>query len=135
MCKYCDEYNQFRAEQELGMPPEFAGLPYCYTDQVQTRIRQKELRAFAEIAERHGGFNGVHVDTIIEHREDFKALRAYATVHIRSDNSNARDCQIIEGYIQCSSLGELAAISNMMLVGYAVAINRENLEILEIASY
>lgn len=135
MCKYCDEYNQYRAEQEQGLSPEFTSLSYCYTDRVHGRVRQKELREFTIAAERHGGFDRVYVDNVVEHREDIRALRAYATIHILSDNSDTRGCQIVEGHIQCSSLAELAAATQMLLTGYAVVIDKETLEILESVAY
>lgn len=135
MCEYCDEYDKFRVEQEFPIPTEFQGVPQCTTSQIETVIKQRELRTLASATERWGGSEKVYAANIVNHREDYKSLTVYATIHVRINNTEFSGCQLIEGHIHCASLSELSAVVALMLTGYAVIIDKSSLEILETTTY
>lgn len=116
-------------------PPEFAGLPYYSADETGRYIHKKEQEAFTKIASRHGGHESVYVSNIEAHREAYRELKVYVTIRISIDNEEFKGLKTIEGHIQCSTLAELAAISDLIFAGTAVVIEKSSLEILETCTY
>ena len=94
-------------------------------------IDEKEKQLVAEMTERYGGSDKVFVSNIRQKRESYKELRVYAMIHVPVKNSEFEGYQKVEGYVQCSSLTEMSAVSNLLFAGITAAVDKNTLEILE----
>ena len=121
--------------KDFNEVPEGFETVQCLTaEELGDFIRNRELEAYNKIAARHEA-GSVYIAEISEHRESFKELRVYATVRPAVDGDEDGSWHTVEGFIQCSSLAEVATISGLMLTGLVAVIDRNNLEILETVTY
>ena len=87
-----------------------------------------EIDANTKIAEQYG--DKVYVGEIIGKREVYKEIPTlYATIHFHIPDTSTP--QLIEGYLKCSTLLELATIARGLSMGKILVIDRGTLEILE----
>ena len=119
----CEELNQPR----LQLVSQF----YEEEGSLAKYIGEKEKQLVAEMTERYGGSDKVFVSNIRQKRESYKELRVYAMIHVPVKNSEFEGYQKVEGYVQCSSLSEMSAVSNLLFAGITAAIDKNTLEILE----
>ena len=119
----CEELNQPR----LQLVSQF----YEEEGSLAKYIGEKEKQLVAEMTERYGGSDKVFVSNIRQKRESYKELRVYAMIHVPVKNSEFEGYQKVEGYVQCSSLTEMSAVSNLLFAGITAAIDKNTLEILE----
>jgi len=97
-------------------------------------IKQKEEEAYTKNSSRYTA-GSVHIAEIHEHREVFKELRVYITIRPAIDGTEEGGWTEVEGFIQCASLADLAAISGMVLTGVMVIMDKVTLEVLETVTY
>ena len=119
----CEELNQPR----LQLVSQF----YEEEGSLAKYIGEKEKQLVAEMTERYGGSDKVFVSNIRQKRESYKELRVYAMIHVPVKNSEFEGYQKVEGYVQCSSLTEMSAVSNLLFAGITAAVDKNTLEILE----
>lgn len=109
-------------------------VPYLTDTELAAYIKQKEEEAYAKNASRYPS-NSVHIAEIYEHREVFRELRVYVTIRPAVDGTEEDGWTEVEGFIQCSTLADLAAVSGMVLTGVMVIMDKSTLEVLETCTY
>jgi len=123
----CDNYGQFFTNDLSEVAPLTSGELTRY-------IMQQEKEQFDKIAVRYGGTDSIYIANIDAHREVFKELKVYVAIQVPVKNADFKGCQIVEGFLQCSSLADLASVSGMLLTGVTVVIDKSTLEVLETVS-
>jgi len=109
-------------------------VPYLTDVELAAYIKQKEEEAYNKNASRYPA-NSVHIAEIHEHREVFKELRVYVTIRPAVDGTEEGGWIEVEGFIQCASLADLAAVSAMVLTGVMVIMDKVTFEVLETVTY
>lgn len=114
--------------------PGFDNVPYLTAEEMNKYIRERELAAYNKNASRYPD-GSVYIAEISEHREVFRELRVYVTIRPAVDGTEEGGWTEVEGYIQCASLADVAAISGMVLTGVMIIMCKETLEVLETVTY
>lgn len=114
--------------------PCFDNTPLLTAEQMNEYIRERELAAYNKNASRYPD-GSVYIAEISEHREVFRELRVYVTIRPAVDGTEEGGWTEVEGFIQCATLADLAAISGMVLSGVMIIMDKLTLEVLETVTY